>query len=70
MVLARSHLIKTGQHFTTQNTISGFPVVQTVKIHLLCGRRRFDTWVGKMPGGGNGSPLQCSCLENPMDRGA
>ena len=31
MVLARSHLIKTGQHFTTQNTISGFPVVQTVK---------------------------------------
>ena len=21
-------------------------------------------------GGGNGSPLQCSCLENPMDRGA
>ena len=22
------------------------------------------------PGGGNGKPLQCSCLENPMDRGA
>ena len=21
-------------------------------------------------GGGNGNPLQCSCLENPMDRGA
>ena len=21
-------------------------------------------------GEGNGSPLQCSCLENPMDRGA
>ena len=21
-------------------------------------------------GGGNGTPLQCSCLENPMDRGA
>ena len=21
-------------------------------------------------GGGHGSPLQCSCLENPMDRGA
>ena len=20
--------------------------------------------------GGNGNPLQCSCLENPMDRGA
>ena len=22
------------------------------------------------PGGGNGNPLQCSCLENSMDRGA
>ena len=22
------------------------------------------------PGGGNGNPLQCSCLENPTDRGA
>ena len=22
------------------------------------------------PGGGNGDPLQYSCLENPMDRGA
>ena len=21
------------------------------------------------PGEGNGNPLQCSCLENPMDRG-
>ena len=21
-------------------------------------------------GGGNGNPFQCSCLENPMDRGA
>ena len=25
---------------------------------------------GRCPGGGNGNPLQCSCLENPMDRGA
>ena len=23
-----------------------------------------------MPGEGNGNPLQYSCLENPMDRGA
>ena len=26
--------------------------------------------LGKSPGGGNGKPLQDSCLENPMDRGA
>ena len=25
---------------------------------------------GGSPGGGHGHPLQCSCLENPMDRGA
>ena len=25
---------------------------------------------GRSPGGGNGTPLQYSCLENPMDRGA
>ena len=26
--------------------------------------------LGRPPGGGNGNPLQYSCLENPMDRGA
>ena len=25
---------------------------------------------GRSPGKGNGNPLQYSCLENPMDRGA
>ena len=25
---------------------------------------------GRYPGGGHGNPLQYSCLENPMDRGA
>ena len=25
---------------------------------------------GSSPGKGNGNPLQCSCLENSMDRGA
>ena len=24
---------------------------------------------GRCPGGGHGNPLQCSCLENSMDRG-
>ena len=30
---------------------------------LISGLRR-------SPGGGHGNPLQCSCLQNPMDRGA
>ena len=31
---------------------------------------RSDPWVKKFPGEGNGTPLQYSCLENPMDGGA
>ena len=26
--------------------------------------------LGRSPGGGHGDPLQCPCLENPMERGA
>ena len=32
-------------------------------------RCRFDPGLGRFLGEGNGNPLQCSCLENPMDRG-
>ena len=35
-----------------------------------CKRHEFDPWIGKIPWSGNGSPLQYSYLENPMDRGA
>ena len=34
---------------------------------------RDEGWIlrlGRFPGEGNGNPLQYSCLENPMDRGA
>ena len=30
----------------------------------------FDPWSGRYPGGGHSNPIQYSCLENPMDRGA
>ena len=33
-------------------------------------RRGFDSWVGKIPWRRACNPLQYSCLENPMDRGA
>ena len=36
---------------------------RTVGLGTLCCSR-------PVPGEGNGSPLQCSCLENPSDRGA
>ena len=34
------------------------------------GRHEFIPWVGKIPGGGLGDPLQYSGLKNPTDRGA
>ena len=41
------------------------PVAQ-MGICVQCRRPEFDPWGGK----GEGNPLQYSCLENPMDRGA
>ena len=35
-----------------------------------CNRCRFSPGSGRSPGEGNGNPLQYSCLENPMERGA
>ena len=43
--------------------------LRRLSVCLQCGRPRFDPWVGKFPGEGNGNPLQYYCLENPMDRG-
>ena len=31
-------------------------------------RHGFDFWVERSAGGGDGNPLQYSCLENPMDK--
>ena len=47
-------------------------MAQTVKnMPGLQGRKpRFDLWVRKIPWRRDGYPLQYSCLENPMDRGA
>ena len=45
-------------------------MAQTVKRLSTMPTPGFDPWVGKFPGEGKGNPLQYSCLENPMDRGA
>ena len=31
---------------------------------------KMKTYLRQLHGEGNGNPLQCSCLENPRDRGA
>ena len=51
--------------------VSASLMAQTVKKSICQHKRpRFDPWVGKIPGEGNGNPLQYSCLEISMDRGA
>ena len=45
-------------------------VAWMVKSMLAMWETRFDPWVGKIPGEGNGNPLQYSCLENSMEGGA
>ena len=48
----------------------GFPGASVVKgSPCQCKRPSLIPGWGRPPGGGNGHPLQYSCLENPMDRG-
>ena len=59
-------------HLDIPAQILGFPGGPSGKEptcqYRRCKRLRFNPWVGKIPWGGPGHPLQCSCLENPMDR--
>ena len=51
--------------------ILGFPGGSEVKVSAYnAGYRGSIPGLGRSPGEGNGNPLQYSCLENPMDRGA
>ena len=48
-------------------------VAQVVNLLANAGDARDSSLVpglGRSPGGGNGNPLQYSCLGNPRDRGA
>ena len=61
--------------FKNQYNVKGTSqVVLVVKDPPVKARDILDTdsipGLGRSPGGGNGKALQCSCLENPMDRGA
>ena len=49
----------------------GFPGDSAVKnLPVNAGDEGSIPGLGRSPGGGNVNPLQYSCLENPMDRGA
>ena len=47
----------------------GFPGGLVVKnLSANAGDAGLNPELGRSPGGGNGNPLQYSCLGNPMDR--
>ena len=49
----------------------GFPGGSVVKnLPAKAGDEGLIPGSGRSPGGGNGNPLQYSCLVNPLDRGA
>ena len=56
-VLWYSHLLKNFPQFIVIHTVRDFGIVNKAEV---------DVFLGK----GNGTPLQYSCLENPMDGGA
>ena len=58
---------KHSPHSSFPGGTGGKELVRQCRRHKRC---RFDPWSGRSPGGGHDNPLQYSCLENPMDRGA
>ena len=51
--------------------VLGFPGGSVVKnLSANAGDMSLIPGLGRSRGEGNGNPLQCSCLGNPMDRGA
>ena len=60
-----------GLHFLICNSLMGFPCSSVGKESAYhTGDLDSISWSGRSPGEGNGNPLQYSCMENPMDRGA
>ena len=58
-------------HTNTHTHTQGFPDGSVVKNPSANAENKkcwFDSWLGKIPGVGNGNLLQYSCLENPMDK--
>ena len=66
--------------YSVKNKVKFYPSLQTTQVVPVVknppankGDTRDVSWIpglGRSPGVGNGIPLQDSCLENPMDRGA
>ena len=71
MLLRPEDMAKHWNHVHGVNTIRGPPGDSEVKASACnAGDLSSIPGSGRSSGEGNGKPLQYSCLENPMDRGA
>ena len=62
---------RVGQELETEQYLQGFPGGSVVKNPPVnAGDMGLILGLGRSAREGNGNPLQCSCLENPRDRGA
>ena len=57
-------LLTTLWGFPNGSAVKNPPAMPGTRVHFL------GPELGTFPGEGNGNPLQCFCLGNPMDRGA
>ena len=62
----KQHLFKDDWAFCKTFSCKRASLVAHLVRNLPCRRPQFDSWVENPPGGGNGNPLQYSCLENPQ----
>ena len=69
--------VATPQPLYLWNSESSYPVIDSILHSSVSKESACDAGdlglipgLGRSPGEGNGNPLQYSCLENPMDRGA
>ena len=68
---ARNDHRKKASHWRNFISLGVSVMDQVVKnLPASAGDARSIRGSGRSPGEGNGNPLQYSCLENPMDRGA
>ena len=60
-----------GYFFIVNTIVPGFQVARWLRTRLpMQETRNFKFHLRRFSGGWHGNPLQCSCLEDPMDRGA
>ena len=73
-VLAKPRGSRAGEYFKNKSYYAGFPsgvLVENLPANAgVAGDTGSIPGSGRSPGEANGNPLQHSCLENPMDRGA